>query len=82
MTTMCEAELDPVLSTIKTLKHSGVWVEITNLVLQGYNDDEKMITAMCAWLGKEAGPDTPGSFFPFLSHVQTDRRIADTVKKP
>lgn len=63
--TMCEGELEPVLSTIKTLKRSGVWVEITNLVLQGYNDDEKMIKAMCAWLVKEAGADTPVHFSRF-----------------
>ena len=63
--TMCEGELDPVLLSIKTLKRSGVWVEITNLVLQGYNDDERMITAMCAWVGKEAGADTPVHFSRF-----------------
>ena len=63
--TMSEGELEPVLATIKTLKRSGVWVEITNLVLQGYNDDEKMMTAMCKWLVKEVGPDTPIHFSRF-----------------
>ncbi len=62
---MCEGELDPVLASIKTLKRAGVWVEITNLVLQGYNDDEKMITAMCKWLVKEAGGDIPVHFSRF-----------------
>ena len=62
---LCEGELEPVLATIKTLKLSGVWVEITNLVIPGYNDDEKMIREMCQWLVKEAGPDVPMHFSRF-----------------
>ncbi len=62
---LCEGELEPVLATIKTLKHSRVWVEVTNLVIQGYNDDEKTITDMCRWLAKEAGVDVPIHFSRF-----------------
>jgi len=62
---LCEAELEPVLATIKTLKRSGVWVEITNLVIPGYNDDRKMITDMCQWIHKNVGADVPIHFSRF-----------------
>jgi pyruvate formate lyase activating enzyme len=72
--TICEAELEPVLETIKTMKRSGVWVEITNLVITGHNDDPKMITRMCEWLAQNAGPDVPihfSRFFPMyrMTHI-------------
>ncbi|HOE16949.1 MAG TPA: AmmeMemoRadiSam system radical SAM enzyme [Syntrophorhabdaceae bacterium] len=63
---LCEAELEPVLETIKILKRSGVWVEITNLVIPGHNDDEKMIADMCRWIYQNAGADTPIHFSRFF----------------
>jgi len=36
---VCKAGLQPVLDTIKTLHEAGVWLEITTLVIPGYNDD-------------------------------------------
>jgi pyruvate formate lyase activating enzyme len=64
--TVCEAELDPVLETIKFMKKSGVWVEITNLVIPGYNDDMTMIRKMCDWIRENAGPDVPVHFSRFF----------------
>jgi len=63
---LCEAELEPVIETIKTLKRSGVWVEITNLVIPGHNDDTKMITNMCEWIRKDVGADVPVHFSRFF----------------
>lgn len=34
------AKLEPVLNTIKLMKESGIWVEITTLIIPGHNDDE------------------------------------------
>jgi pyruvate formate lyase activating enzyme len=62
----CEADLEPVLETIKTLKKSGVWVEITNLVIPGQNDDARLISKMCDWLKNDVGPDVPIHFSRFF----------------
>lgn len=85
---LCEGELAPVLATIKTLKRSGVWVEITNLVIEGYNDDEKMVGEMCRWVVKEVGRDVPvhfSRFYPMYkltgvspTSVKTLERARDT----
>lgn len=62
---LCSAELDPVLETIKTIKASGVWVEITNLVIPGHNDDLNVISKMCAWVKTSVGADVPVHFSRF-----------------
>ncbi|HTY13030.1 MAG TPA: AmmeMemoRadiSam system radical SAM enzyme, partial [Candidatus Omnitrophota bacterium] len=62
---MCFGHLDPVLETLKTIKGSGVWLEITNLVIPGKNDDPKMVREMCQWIANELGPDVPLYFSAF-----------------
>ena len=44
------AELGPVLDTIKTVHDSGIWLEITNLLVPGQNDDPENIRRMCIWI--------------------------------
>lgn len=59
--------LYPVLETLKTLKANNVWLEITNLLIPGFNDDEKMIREMCKWLVDNDFSNTPlhvSRFFP------------------
>jgi pyruvate formate lyase activating enzyme len=62
---MCSGHLDPVLITLKEIKRSGVWLEITNLVVPGKNDDPKMIRSMCVWIKDNLGTDTPLYFSAF-----------------
>ncbi|MGV8073947.1 MAG: AmmeMemoRadiSam system radical SAM enzyme [Syntrophobacteraceae bacterium] len=57
--------LEPVLSTLKQLKKSGVHTEIVNLILPGKNDDPDQIRAMSRWIRDELGPDTPLHFTKF-----------------
>ena len=61
----CGASLEPVLTTLKITKEAGVWVEVTNLVIPGANDDEKTIREMCRWYMKNLGPDVPLHFSRF-----------------
>jgi pyruvate formate lyase activating enzyme len=55
----CKATLAPVLQTLKILKQEKVWLEITNLLIPGLNDDMKIFEKMCAWIEKELGRDVP-----------------------
>ena len=59
--------LQPVLDTILAMRQAGVWVEITNLVIPGVNDDMDMICQMCRWLADNDLADAPlhfSCFFP------------------
>ncbi len=61
-----EATLEPVLRTLKILREEGVHLEITNLLLPGYNDDDSTITKMCLWIKENLGTDTPVHFSRFF----------------
>ena len=67
---LCEGELEPVLETLKILKKEGVWVEITNLVVPGHNDDAGDIKKMCRWIVTNLGVDTPLHFSRFTPMYQ------------
>ncbi|MFQ6133566.1 MAG: AmmeMemoRadiSam system radical SAM enzyme [Armatimonadota bacterium] len=65
--TVTGASLSPVLATIKAIKEAGKWLEITNLVVPGYNDSEAMVRKMARWVIENCGPETPlhmSRFFP------------------
>jgi pyruvate formate lyase activating enzyme len=62
-----------VLATLKTLHDQGVHLEITNLVVPTYVDDEDLVRRMCAWILKEVGPDHPLHFLRFQPHYKLDR---------
>ena len=64
---MSQGRLAPVLESLKTLKSSGVHLEITHLVIPTQNDDPETVRKMCAWIKDELGPDTPlhlSRFYP------------------
>lgn len=60
------AELQPVLDTIKTIKEEGVWLEITNLIIPGQNDDPEEIRKMCLWIKDNVGTEVPLHFSRFM----------------
>jgi len=73
------AALQPVLDTLKWLKHeSNVWFEITNLVIPGQNDSEDEIAAMCDWIVTNLGDEVPLHFTAF----HPDFRMMDTPPTP
>ena len=61
-------KLEPILSTLKTLKREGVWFEVTNLIVPTYTDQPEMIRRMCDWMVENLGPDYPLHFSRFSPH--------------
>ncbi len=58
--------LEPVLETLKYLKHeTDVWFEITTLLIPGENDSDEELEAMTQWVVEELGPDVPMHFTAF-----------------
>ncbi|KYK25763.1 hypothetical protein AYK26_01990 [Euryarchaeota archaeon SM23-78] len=64
-TKVCKGTLEPVKNTLKILKEEGVWLEVTNLVVPGLNDDFKKIEEMCKWISEELGRNVPIHFSRF-----------------
>jgi len=58
--------LEPVLDTLKYLKHeTDVWFELTTLLIPGENDSEAELEAMSQWVVEKLGPDVPMHFSAF-----------------
>jgi pyruvate formate lyase activating enzyme len=63
---VCGGHLQPVLDTLVYLKEkTSVWVEITNLVIPGFNDSEEETRDMCRWIVGSLGPEVPVHFTAF-----------------
>ena len=58
--------LQPVLDTILAMKRTGVWIELTNLVIPTVNDDMNMIRRMCSWLVENGLAEAPLHFSRFF----------------
>ncbi len=60
-------ELDPVLSTLKTISDAAIHTEVTTILIPGLNDDLDELERMCRWIADALGPGTPlhlARFYP------------------
>ena len=46
----CRARLEPVLETIREIKKSGIWMEITTLLIPNQNDSEEELTQISEFI--------------------------------
>lgn len=58
--------LKPALNTILAMRDAGVWIELTNLVIPGTNDDMTMIRQMCRWIADNGLSENPLHFSRFF----------------
>lgn len=68
------ARLAPVLSSLKTIKRMGIWLEVTTLIIPGINDDSAELEDAVSFVAGELGVETPwhiSRFFPAykMAHV-------------
>ncbi|MDH5785615.1 MAG: AmmeMemoRadiSam system radical SAM enzyme [Chromatiales bacterium] len=71
--------LQPVLDTLVYLKkETDVWVELTTLLIPGWNDSDEELEAMTRWVVKELGPEVPMHFTAF----HPDYKMMDVPATP
>ncbi len=81
---MSNAKIEPVLNSLKVLKEEKVWLEITNLIIPGYNDKEKDIKERCEWIKDNLGVEVPlhfSRFFPYYKLQNIEPTPQETLKK-
>ncbi|WP_172977281.1 AmmeMemoRadiSam system radical SAM enzyme [Halosegnis longus] len=61
---------EPIYDAVERFADRGVHVEVTNLIVPGYNDDEQTIRERMAWLHDAVGPETPVHFSRFRPAYQ------------
>jgi len=71
--------LAKVLDTIAYVHHqTDTWLEVTNLVIPGYNDSDAQLGALVNWVATELGPDVPLHFSAF----HPDFKMRDVPRTP
>ena len=76
---ICGGHLDPVLDTLLYIHNeTELWLELTTLLIPGYNDSEREIHEMTAWIADKLGPDVPLHFSAF----HPDWKMMDTPSTP
>ncbi|MBN2517241.1 MAG: AmmeMemoRadiSam system radical SAM enzyme [Candidatus Altiarchaeota archaeon] len=74
----CGARLEPILDSLKYLKKSGIWVEVTTLVIPKMNDSDEELRRAAEFIAGELGKDTPWH----LSAFHPDYRMLDSPSTP
>ena len=75
----CSAHLQNILDTLVYVHHdTDCWLEITTLLIPGYNDSDAELAALSKWVMQELGPDVPLHFSAF----HPDWKMADVPPTP
>lgn len=65
---ICQATLDPILDNLKLIYKHKNHLEITNLLINDFNDSEKLIRELVEFIATELGKEVPihfSRFFPY-----------------
>ncbi|MCK4620996.1 MAG: AmmeMemoRadiSam system radical SAM enzyme [Desulfuromonadales bacterium] len=80
---ICGAKLQPVLDTIRLYKELGIWVEVTTLIIPGYNDNEKELQAIAEFI-MSVGEEIPWhvtAFYPTYKLLDAPRTSAKILRR-
>ena len=81
---VCSVRLKPILESIKEIKRIGTWIELTNLIIPGYNDTNKQIEELVKWIKDNLGTRTPlhfSAFYPTYKLLDAPRTPSETLLK-
>jgi pyruvate formate lyase activating enzyme len=67
---ICHGTLQPVLDTLKSLKKTGVWYEVVDLIVPTLNDTEDELKNLARWVVDNLGVDVPLHFSRFYPTYQ------------
>ena len=67
------------LSSLRTMKELGIWVEITTLIIPGLNDDEEELRQIASFIGT-LGKETPWHISRFHPMYKLQDRPATSLR--
>ncbi len=80
---LCGAKLKPVLNNLKTIVKLGWWLEVTTLIVPGWNDSRQELRELTQFIVSELGPDVPwhiSRFHPANKMWDCPRTPVDTLE--
>jgi len=78
---VCGARLAPVLESITEMRRLGIWVEVTTLIIPGYNDSPEELREIARWICKtdKAMPWHISAFYPTYKLLDAPPTKAETL---
>lgn len=79
---VCRADLSKVIKTIRLYRALGIWMELTTLIIPGYNDSEDGLRAIARFIAGDLGPDVPwhvSAFYPAYKLPGVPRTPPETL---
>ena len=80
---ICGARLQPVLDSITLHRELGIWVEVTTLLIPGYNDDSAELQQLAEFI-YSVGAEVPWhvtAFYPTYKLLDAPRTPVDTLRR-
>ena len=74
---LCHARLEPVLDNIRYLSDSDIWLELTTLIIPGFNDSDRELAELAEFIA-DMDPEVPWH----ISRFHPDCRMTDIEKTP
>ncbi|MFA5864991.1 MAG: AmmeMemoRadiSam system radical SAM enzyme [Phycisphaerae bacterium] len=56
---VCHGRLEPVKDSLRWLAKSGIWVEVTTLLVPGQNDSDEEMNDIAKFIAEQMGPQVP-----------------------
>ena len=78
------AKLEEVLDSLKLMKSLGIWIEVTTLIVPGWNDKEDDLRKVAHFIYAELGEDTPwhiSRFFPHYKMMDVEPTPVHIIRK-
>lgn len=77
---LCDARLQPVLDNIQFMYENGIHLEVTNLIIPGYNDSDDDLKALVKFMADEVGVEVPLHFSRFHPDYQLKQVQPTSIK--
>ncbi len=81
---VCGATLKGVLDTLKQYKKLNIWIEVTTLIIPGYNDREEELRDIARFIKNELSNDTPWhvtAFYPTYKLLDASKTPVKTLRR-
>jgi len=78
------AMLTEVLSSIVEYKRAGIWIELTTLIIPGWNDSDEELKGIARFIADQVGVDTPwhvSQFYPTFKLTDRPRTPVETLRR-
>lgn len=77
---LCEARLQPVLDNIIRMYDAHIHIEVTNLMIPGYNDSDEDIRTLVKFMADEVGVEVPLHFTRFYPQYKMQQIPPTEIK--